>query len=310
MMKLIHLKHNEIDKVQWEKSILHAVNGNLYAFAWYLDIVSPNWEALVSDHYEIVIPLPIKKIFGTKIIIQPLFAQQLGFFSINVKYLSNIEDYVKQVATLYPYCNINTNKLNLIESIHDNNIVIHHKINYELDLIATYSYIYNKYHTNTKRNLVKAQQHNLRLKINTISAQTFVHFIRKNVGIKVPQLKKHDYNKMLQIISNAIKYKFGEIYEVYDENNELIAATFFIFSHQKAYYLFAASSPTGKEKRAMFYLIDQFIKRYAEKNVILDFEGSMIPGLARYYESFGAVAGKYQQIILNRLPFYLRWLKP
>jgi len=310
MMKLIHLKHNEIDKVQWEKSILNAVNGNLYAFAWYLDIVSPNWEALVGEHYEIVIPLPVKKIFGTKMIIQPLFAQQLGFFSTNVKYLSNIEDYVKQVATLYPYCNINTNKLNLIESIQDNNIVIHHKINYELDLIATYSYIYSKYHTNTKRNLIKAQQQNLRLKINSISAQTFVHFIRNNVGIKVPQLKKHDYNKMLQIISNALKYKFGEIYEVYDERNELIASTFFIFSHQKAYYLFAASTPIGKEKRAMFYLIDQFIKRYAEKNVILDFEGSMIPGLARYYESFGAVAGKYQQIILNRLPFYLRWLKP
>jgi len=308
-MKLTHLQHNEIDKPLWEKSILNAVNGNLYAFAWYLDIVSPNWEALVSNHYEIVIPLPIKKIVGTKMIIQPLFAQQLGIFSTNVKHLSNAEDFIKQVVDLYPYCNLQTNKLNLIESSAGNNFNVYYKINYELDLIATYSYIYNKYHTNTKRNLAKSQQYNLQLKINTIDAPTLVNFIRKNVGVKVPLLKDKDYNKMLQIINNAIKYKFGEIYEVYDEKNQLIAATFFIFSHRKAYYLFAASTPIGKEKRAMFFLIDQFIKRYAEKNVILDFEGSMIPGLARYYESFGAVAGKYQQIVANRLPFYLRWLK-
>jgi len=59
----------------------------------------------------------------------------------------------------------------------------------------------------------------------------------------------------------------------------------------------------------MFFLLDEFIRKYAEKNVILDFEGSMIPGLARYYEGFGAIAGKYQQIISNHLPFYIRWIK-
>ncbi|NMD01548.1 MAG: hypothetical protein GYA62_17755, partial [Bacteroidales bacterium] len=82
-MNLTYLKHNEINKQKWENCILNAINGNLYAYAWYLDIVSPNWEAFVSDNYEVVIPLTVKKMLGFRTLQQPLFTQQLGVFTTN-----------------------------------------------------------------------------------------------------------------------------------------------------------------------------------------------------------------------------------
>ena len=308
-MNLTYLKHNEIDKQKWENCILNAINGNLYAYAWYLDIVSPNWEAFVSDNYEVVIPLTVKKMLGFRTLQQPLFTQQLGVFTTNAVLLNKTEDYIQQAVKLFPYCNFQVNKHNIVNNPSSNYFTTINKINYELDLIPSYEYLSKKYHTNTKRNIAKARQHELILKINDISAQTFVDFVRKNVGFKVPQLKTNDYQKMLQIIKFAEKYKFGQSYNVYDERKRLVSIAYFIFSHNKIYYLFAANSPVGKEKRAMFFLLDEFIRKYAEKNVILDFEGSMIPGLARYYEGFGAIAGKYQQIISNHLPFYIRWIK-
>lgn len=308
-MTLKHLTHDQINKKRWEKTILESFNGNLYAFAWYLDIVSPGWEALVSDNYDVVIPLPIKKVLGYRILQQPLFTQQLGIFALNVTSLNHTEEYINQALDLFSYSQFQTNKHNLIDFHKLNHAELQEKVNYELDLIPSYSYLWKNYHTNTKRNIQKARKNKLTLKVNHISTQTFVNFIRKNVGFKVSQLKEKDYLKMQQILNFADKFKFGENYAVYDEYERLISSAYFIFSHQKAYYLFAANSPIGKEKRAMFYLMDEFIKRYAEKNVILDFEGSMIPNLARYYESFGASAGKYYLIKSNRLPCILRWIK-
>lgn len=308
-MRLKYLKHSEIDKNKWEYTILNAINGNLYAYAWYLDIVSPNWDALVSENYEIVVPLTVKKILGFNILEQPLFTQQLGVFTTNAINLNKTEEYIQQVVELFPYCNYQVNKHNPLYLQTSKNYTVFNKINYELDLIPSYQYLSSKYHTNTKRNIAKARTNELILKINDINPQTSVDFIRKNVGFKVAKLKNKDYKKMLQIIKFAEKYKFGQSYSVYDDKNQLLSIAYFIFSHNKIYYLFAANSQMGKEKRAMFFLLDEFIRNYSEKNVILDFEGSMIPGLARYYEGFGAVAGKYQQIISNRLPYFLRWIK-
>lgn len=308
-MKLKYLKHSEIDKNKWEYAILNAINGNLYAYAWYLDIVSPQWEALVSEDYEIVIPLTVKKMLGFNTLQQPLFAQQLGVFTSNAINLNKTEEYIQQIVEMFSYCNFQINKHNTLNLQNSTKFTVLNKINYELDLIPSYKYISSKYHTNTKRNIAKARSNGLILKINDINSQTFADFIRKNVGFKVAQLKNKDYNKMLQIIKFTEKHKFGQSYSVYDDKKRLLSIAYFIFSHNKIYYLFAANSQMGKEKRAMFFLLDEFIRNYSEKNVILDFEGSMIPGLARYYEGFGAVAGKYQQIISNRLPYLLRWIK-
>ena len=52
-----HLTHNMIDKRRWDDCIAKSFNGSVYAWSWYLDIVHPNWEALIENDYERVMPL-------------------------------------------------------------------------------------------------------------------------------------------------------------------------------------------------------------------------------------------------------------
>jgi hypothetical protein len=59
----------------------------------------------------------------------------------------------------------------------------------------------------------------------------------------------------------------------------------------------------------MFLLIDTFIQNNSGKNLILDFEGSNIPGIARFYKGFGAMAETYYSVHQNRLPRLLRIFK-
>jgi hypothetical protein len=89
----------------------------------------------------------------------------------------------------------------------------------------------------------------------------------------------------------------------------LIASAVFFFSHKRAYYILVGNHPDAKNAGASHALIDAIIKDHAGKNLILDFEGSDIPGLALFYKSFGAVEEKYAAIKLNKLPFYIKWLK-
>ena len=59
----------------------------------------------------------------------------------------------------------------------------------------------------------------------------------------------------------------------------------------------------------MYFLVNSFIEQNTNKNIILDFEGSMIQGVARFYSGFGAKAEHYFQLKFNRLPLLLKWFK-
>ena len=69
------------------------------------------------------------------------------------------------------------------------------------------------------------------------------------------------------------------------------------------------STAKGKEVGAMPYLIDSLIKREADKHKYIDFEGSSVEGIARFYKSFGAENMPYYQLKNNKLPWMLKWTK-
>ena len=43
----------------------------------------------------------------------------------------------------------------------------------------------------------------------------------------------------------------------------------------------------------MFMIINELIKENAGKDILLDFEGSQIEGIARFYKGFGAINQPY-----------------
>jgi hypothetical protein len=59
----------------------------------------------------------------------------------------------------------------------------------------------------------------------------------------------------------------------------------------------------------MPYLIDLFIQSNSGKPAFIDFEGSSIDSIARFYQSFGAENLPYYNIKKNMLPWWLKWKK-
>jgi uncharacterized Fe-S cluster-containing protein len=71
----------------------------------------------------------------------------------------------------------------------------------------------------------------------------------------------------------------------------------------------AAPTDEGKKYGATHILIDEVLKEFSNKNIIFDFEGSDIKSVAYFYSKFGSVTSHYLQIIKNKLPWWLRFLK-
>ncbi len=103
------LKHNEIDKSRWDESVKESINPSVYAYSWYLDIVSPNWAALATPDYSELWPLPQNSKWGINYVYQPFFTQQLGLISKTEIERYRLECFLKKICKKYNYAHIHLN---------------------------------------------------------------------------------------------------------------------------------------------------------------------------------------------------------
>lgn len=300
--ELKYLKQHEIDYPKWDRCVEEAPNSRVYAVSWYLDRTAVEWDALVWGNYEFVMPLPRRRKLGISYLYQPLYCQQLGIFP-NPPAEIAIEFY-NAVTHKFSYFDIQNNAENIppkrLKGVH-----ILPRKNFLLHLETDYEAILSGYSKNTHRNIAKANNNRLGF-VENIRLEDYLHLKQKNLPAQFP---KSGFQKLKSIIAYSQYKGLGEIEGVYSPGNNLCAAVFFLRWKDRLLYLNAASSEEGKELRAMFFLIDHFLGTTAGKNLTLDFEGSMLPGVARFFEGFGATPETYYQIRGNRLPAPLKWLK-
>lgn len=299
---LRYIQHGEIDFKKWNRCIDNAPNCRVYAYDWHLDRTAVEWDALVWRDYEFVMPLPFRKKFGVRYLYQPLFTQQMGIFPTPQENIA--KRFYTELFKRFHYSDLQINAENPEFSNLDNLEFVPRK-NYLLHIQTNYKTLSSAFSTNTKRNLAKANKNNLHL-VAGIRLEDYMNFKIKNLPVK---LNKHEINSIRSLIALGQYKGFGEIYGVYTADNNLCAAVYFCRWKNRVIYLNAASNKQGKELRGMYFLVDQFLKTNAGKNMLLDFEGSMIPGVARFYEGFGAAPETYFQLKFNRLPLPLKWFK-
>ena len=273
-MKIIHLRNEAIDRERWDSCIALAGNQLTYAFTWYLDVVSPQWEALVSNDYEYIMPLPVKRRYKVPYLVQPILTQQLGVFSKSQITEKIVEEFIKEIPYFSYELNFNE------ENFYPKALIFP---NFLLNLHQNYTDIKAKYTKNTQRNIEKAIKLDLKIKTE-LSLDEFLEFY-SSIEKNFLTVRHSVLEKLLKIgVSvNAVK-----IYGIYSSNNKLIAGICLLRSPKRLTYLLPASNNEGKTSSAMFLLIDKLIQENAGKDKVFDFEGSSVEGIARFYRGFGA----------------------
>jgi hypothetical protein len=283
-----YLRNREIDKKKWDESVNNSVNGLIYAQSWYLDIVVPQWEALIENDYETLMPLPAKQKYGIPYLIQPRYVQQLGIFSVRTVTEEVVMSFIKRIPRKFIWSDFNLNSQNPVS--HSRMCV---RDNYELSLINNYHEIYNGYHENTRRNLKKALQSSLFVRAEN-EIHNFLSAYLLNAKIKPDELT---LKQLAGIMEYAMSVCCGEIVIVNGVQGNVLAGAFFLKAMGRIIYLTSFNTEEGQKNAAMFPVIDFIVKKYAQQLLILDFEGSMIPGIARFFAGFGAAKVTYPRYI-------------
>ena len=302
-MAIVYRKNSEIDKEKWDKCIDHSVNGMIYGYSFYLDSMSKNWDGLIMDDYQMVMPVTWNRKYGIYYLYQPFFTASLGVFGNHLS-AEIVSSFLENIPSRFRYWDIYLNHGNVFEVA---SFPIYLRMNYILNLEKSYDELIKSYAANHIRNIKRAEHLGCTLK-KDIPVEEVV-MLAKDQSKQFSPIKDKDYHNFISLFGQLKQKNEAVTYGVYNKNLQLMASCVFFFSHKRAYYIMVGNHPHGRTMGASHYMIDGFIKDHAGDKLFLDFEGSEIRNLAWFYKSFGATSEKYSAIRLNRLPAIIKLLK-
>lgn len=284
-MNPILIPHHQINKNKWDACINQSTHPLTTAQSWYLDLAAPGWSALVADDYRAVMPLPFVWKGPFRFLVQPLLVQQLGVFSQSPLSPWQAGSFYRKTQSMRPFLNLNA------QNPLPQTLQLRRQTNFILPLNQTFTILQKGFSKNCKRNLQKAAAFNLAHPIN-IDTRAFIAFSQKHAAFHFPP---QAWNTLRQIVDTALARENGFCQVVTDNQGSPLAMAFFLKDSHRITFLSGTSSPKGLQQKAMFLMMGHVIEKFCNQNLLLDFEGSSIGSIARFYSGFGAIPEYYYQ---------------
>jgi hypothetical protein len=300
-MEITYVKRKDLSVEKYDACIEQSIQSRIYAFSWYLDIVADHWDVLVYGDYKAVMPIPWKRKFGFKYVVQPFWVIELGVFSV-IKI--DISNFIKEFTNYFCFGNLRLNTSNKLNNEID---FLHQKEIQKINLFRNKDEIFKNYKKDRKKDLRKAEKSNL--KIYEGNSKELVYLFKNNVGKRTPYIKDKDYNILSLLIKECLNRSTGELLSVKDNDAKLVGSGFFLKHKKEVTILVSATDFKNRNNGANTYLIHNAILNNNDVNEVFNFGGSSISSVAKYFFSFGATTFNYNEINYNRLPFFIKIFK-
>lgn len=294
-MEIIFLEHDQIDLKKWDECVQRSSNGMIYASASYLNSLGENWDALVMGDYQIIMPLIKRKKWEISYLYQPLFAQQTGIIGTNDPAIHTA--FIEKAKQFFPFAEIHLNYENKVDkSISKNNQILH--------LNRSYSQLEQSFSTYTKRKIKQADKE--KIEYREIDPILNIELYKKLLDNKSVRVKDQDLDQLLRFcVQNKNEYIARALYI----NEELAASVIGLKYKDRIHLVTLTSNLREKYSFAAHVLVNNIISEFAERPMILDFEGSDLPGVYSFNEGFGAINQPYFFYKWNQLPWPIRLFK-
>jgi hypothetical protein len=297
-LRISYLKHANIDKEKWDECIADSANSLIYAYSYYLDIMSKNWDALILNDYEAVMPLTWNKKFGISYLRQPAFTQQLGIFGNMIFDEKITELFVNKALEIFPFAEINLNYANEYQKAKTK------KCNLILHLNRSFDEIEKGFR---KDFLNKIRKNNL-IYQSSEEIEKAIQLFKENYDERV-RIPSNAYQEWHQVSSVLKMKKQLLVRKVNSPNGELLSVAMFLKDNRRICYFLSATLPAGRKLQSHYFLLYHMIKEFSGQDLIFDFQGSAIPSIKSFFLKFGAIEQSYPFVKINRLPFWKKWLK-
>ncbi len=300
-----YLTNDTINRTEWDDWVRSAGNRRIYASSLFLDIFCPRWEALVMGEGEAFMPLTRNRKFGISYLYQPIFVQQLGLFFRDAGCADHLPLFIEKLSASYSFTDIAMNEMNNDQCRTMQCKVMH---NYLLRLDKPYESAAGKYNSNTRRNIIKSERLGTELR-PCFRPDDVVRLFTGHQGKLYPNIRRKNYERLGSLLDRGLAEGFVEIKSACRHDGRVIAFACMLKDYDRYVFYFSANTAEGREHAAMFLLVDHFIRQYSGTGMLLDFNGSMNPNLARFYSGFGAEKTYYPRLRINNLRYPFRLFK-
>ena len=162
---------------------------------------------------------------------------------------------------------------------------------YILHDIKRFDKIWGDMSQQTRRNINNAKKAEICVQ-SGIKTTVFLNIVEQTFR-RQHQKNKQNEAVLQRIMDVARTREQGEIFGGYDKDGNLHAAVFVVWQDNAAYYIAGGGDPelrsSGAHSLVMWETI-RFVSRFTDT---FDFEGSMLPGVERFFREFGAVQTPY-----------------
>jgi hypothetical protein len=149
------------------------------------------------------------------------------------------------------------------------------------------------YNEGLRRNLKQAEK-NYSITVSE-GLNAFIHLCKMTYIQREMQLPR-SVERILPGVYNELASRGRGMITFALKNNVPVAGILTAWDHLTTYYLLGGRSADNDGASAHALLLDNAIQNAVLKNHAFDFEGSMHPGIANFFQSFGAVPEEFSRI--------------
>jgi hypothetical protein len=143
----------------------------------------------------------------------------------------------------------------------------------------------------TRRHINKAKEKHRITTRRGVSAEELLRVHRLTFGRQ--GLKPRHTAVLERLINACLDRRQGDVWGGYDSENRLHAAAFVVWQDSSAYYIAGGADPALRDSGAHALVLWQAIRDVSQYTSLFDFEGSMLPGVERFFRDFGATQTPY-----------------
>lgn len=277
----------------------------LFFQPWWLDMACFNWDIAIweeNDQIKAVFPYQIEKKLLLQLFRNPLLTPYLGpyFFERKETNAAQIAMEAEGLAELWKQIpqfdsfQVETipefQNFPLMQSFGFSNTA---KRTYFIDLGSSEAELFIQIHSR-RRNYIRKAEKELSIIIDKEPNISLLHQWHQRSFSQKEQRYPFSLPYLEKVIATTAKNKSGIFLTAKDKTGNPVAMLWTPFDEKKFYHLLGAYDSNNKINGAMDLLVWTAIKKAKEMGrAIYDFEGSMDPGIASFFQKFGGVSQTY-----------------
>jgi len=308
-----NIKDNRIvfkETMQNKKEYILFVNENkdvipIFFHPEWLDVVCEKWTGLVykENNNVAIFPIPMEKYYYFfNLIRMPKQTPFLGVWFLkdeksNYKRNDIEEKIINDLLTHIP-------KFNFFNIRFSTNFTNHQpfywkgfqqttQYTYILEGIKDLNKTFNEFKGNVRTDIRKAEK---LVKVEEIEDIELFYKINMKSFERQGIREKYSLSYVKKIDELLKSREQRKILIAKDDNNNIHAVLYLLIDFDRAYYLWGGADPKFRNSAAQILLLWEAIKKSSEFVDIFDFEGSMLPLVAKVFRKFNAIATPYHRI--------------